>query len=49
MVVAWKLDRLSRPLRDLLTIKEQFEQAGVGFRNPTLAKCGDRGHSVLCL
>lgn len=31
-VVVWKLDRLSRSLRDLLTVMSDFEEKGIGFR-----------------
>ena len=37
MVVVWKLDRLSRSLRDVLTIMEQLGEAGAGFRSLTEA------------
>ena len=37
VVVVWKLDRLSRSLRDVLTIMERIEQAGAGFRSLTEA------------
>ena len=37
VVVVWKLDRLSRSLRDVLTIMEQLEEAGAGFRSLTEA------------
>lgn len=37
VVVVWKLDRLSRSLRDLLTLMERIEQAGAGFRSVTEA------------
>ena len=37
VVVVWKLDRLSRSLRDLLTIMEQLREAGAGFRSLTEA------------
>ena len=37
VVVVWKLDRLSRSLRDLLTIMEQLGEAGAGFRSLTEA------------
>ena len=37
VVVVWKLDRLSRSLRDLLTIMEQLAEAGAGFRSLTEA------------
>jgi DNA invertase Pin-like site-specific DNA recombinase len=37
MVVVWKLDRLSRSLKDLLHILEQVEAAGAGFRSLTEA------------
>ena len=36
-VIVWKLDRLSRSLRDLLTIMEQLGEAGAGFRSLTEA------------
>lgn len=35
VVVVWKLDRLSRSLKDLLHVMEQLEQAGAGFRSLT--------------
>ena len=35
VVVVWKLDRLSRSLRDMLTIMEQLAEAGAGFRSLT--------------
>lgn len=37
VLVVWKLDRLSRSLRDVLTIMEQLEQTAVGFRSLTEA------------
>jgi DNA invertase Pin-like site-specific DNA recombinase len=37
VVVVWKLDRLSRSLKDLLHIMEQIERAGAGFRSLTEA------------
>ena len=37
VVVVWKLDRLSRSLKDLLHIMEQIAQAGAGFRSLTEA------------
>jgi hypothetical protein len=37
VLVVWKLDRLSRSLRDVLTIKESFGEAGAGFRSLTEA------------
>jgi DNA invertase Pin-like site-specific DNA recombinase len=37
VVVVWKLDRLSRSLRDLLTIMERIREAGAGFRSLTEA------------
>ena len=37
VVVVWKLDRLSRSLRDLLTIMEQLGEVGAGFRSLTEA------------
>ncbi len=36
-VVVWKLDRLSRSLRDLLFILERISAAGAGFRSLTEA------------
>ncbi len=35
VVVVWKLDRLSRSLKDLLHIMERIEAAGAGFRSLT--------------
>lgn len=35
IIVVWKLDRLSRSLKDLLVIMERIEQAGAGFRSLT--------------
>ena len=35
IVVVWKLDRLSRSLKDLLTLLDQINQAGAGFRSLT--------------
>ena len=37
VVVVWKLDRLSRSLRDVLTLLEQLGEAGAGFRSVTEA------------
>lgn len=37
VVVVWKLDRLSRSLKDLLAILERIEQAEAGFRSLTEA------------
>jgi DNA invertase Pin-like site-specific DNA recombinase len=37
VVVVWKLDRLSRSLRDVLTIMERLGEAGAGFRSLTEA------------
>src|SRR5690606_9782431 len=34
-IVVWKLDRLSRSLKDLLFIMEQIESRGAGFRSLT--------------
>ncbi len=36
-LVVWKLDRLSRSLKDLLIILEKIEQAGAGFQSLTEA------------
>ncbi len=35
VVVVWKLDRLSRSLKDLLLIMEKIDAAGAGFRSLT--------------
>src|SRR3546814_12392865 len=35
VVVVWKLDRLSRSLKDMLHIMERIELAGAGFRSLT--------------
>lgn len=35
VVVVWKLDRLSRSLKDVLTIMERIQQTGAGFRSLT--------------
>jgi DNA invertase Pin-like site-specific DNA recombinase len=35
VVLVWKLDRLSRSLKDLLHLLERIEAAGVGFRSLT--------------
>ncbi len=37
VVVVWKLDRLSRSLKDLLAILERIDAAGAGFRSLTEA------------
>ncbi len=37
VVVVWKLDRLSRSLKDLLSIMEKIDTAGAGFRSLTEA------------
>jgi DNA invertase Pin-like site-specific DNA recombinase len=37
VLVVWKLDRLSRSLKDLLHIMERVRDAGAGFRNITEA------------
>ena len=37
VVVVWKLDRLSRSLKDLLTLMEKIQQAGAGFKSLTEA------------
>ena len=37
VVVVWKLDRLSRSLKDLLLLMEKIEAAGAGFRSLTEA------------
>ncbi len=35
VLVVWKLDRLSRSLKDVLTLMEKIAQAGAGFRSLT--------------
>ena len=35
VVVVWKLDRLSRSLKDVLSLMEKIDQAGAGFRRLT--------------
>ena len=37
VLVVWKLDRLSRALRDVLTIMERLGEAKAGFRSLTEA------------
>lgn len=37
VLVVWKLDRLSRSLKDLLTIMDRIHQIGAGFRSLTEA------------
>jgi DNA invertase Pin-like site-specific DNA recombinase len=37
VLVVWKLDRLSRSLKDVLTLMEKIVQAGAGFRSLTEA------------
>lgn len=37
MLVVWKLDRLSRSQRDVLTIMEQIQEKQAGFRSLTEA------------
>jgi DNA invertase Pin-like site-specific DNA recombinase len=37
VLVVWKLDRLSRSLRDVLTIMDRLSEAGAGFRSLTEA------------
>jgi DNA invertase Pin-like site-specific DNA recombinase len=37
VLVVWKLDRLSRSLRDVLTIMERIQEAKAGFRSLTEA------------
>ena len=37
VLVVWKLDRLSRSLKDLLHIMERVREAGAGFRSLTEA------------
>jgi DNA invertase Pin-like site-specific DNA recombinase len=36
-LVVWKLDRLSRSLKDVLILMEKVDQAGAGFRSLTEA------------
>lgn len=37
VLVVWKLDRLSRSLKDLLSLMEKIQQAGAGFQSLTEA------------
>src|SRR6267142_7234003 len=37
VLVVWKLDRLSRSLKDVLNLMEKIAQAGAGFRSLTEA------------
>jgi DNA invertase Pin-like site-specific DNA recombinase len=37
VVVVWKLDRLSRSLKDLLAIMDRIDRAGAGFKSLTEA------------
>ena len=37
VLVVWKLDRLSRSLRDMLHLMEKLDQAGAGFKSLTEA------------
>ena len=37
ILVVWKLDRLSRSLKDLLVLMEKIDKAGAGFRSLTEA------------
>jgi DNA invertase Pin-like site-specific DNA recombinase len=37
VLVVWKLDRLSRSLRDVLMLMERIQEAGAGFRSLTEA------------
>src|SRR6478672_2290433 len=37
VLVVWKLDRLSRSLRDVLAIMDRLSEAGAGFRSLTEA------------
>lgn len=37
VVVVWKLDRLSRSLKDVLTLMEKIQHAGAGFQSLTEA------------
>lgn len=37
VVIVWKLDRLSRSLRDLLNLLEHFKEVGAGFQSLTEA------------
>ena len=41
MLVVWKLDRLSRSLRDVLTIMERLAEAKAGVRSLTHVDCAE--------
>ena len=50
VLVVWKLDRLSRSLKDLLHIMERVRDAGAGFRKHHRGRryhnrCGPHGHA----
>ena len=49
VVVAWKLDRLTRSLKDLLHILEKIEAAGARFRSLTeaIATSGAAGRMMM--
>jgi Resolvase, N terminal domain len=46
VLVVWKLDRLSRSLRDVLTIMEHIAKAKAGFRNLSVLNGGFRADVV---
>ena len=56
VLVVWKLDRLSRSLKDVLILMEKIDQAGAGFRSLTEAidttspagRTTDANHRDLC-
>jgi hypothetical protein len=47
VLLVWKLDRLSRSLKDLIRILEKVVEAGAGFRSLTFLKLFVRELSVL--
>jgi DNA invertase Pin-like site-specific DNA recombinase len=44
VLVVWKLDRLSRSLRDVLTIMERIQETKAGFRSRAAAASPGRIH-----
>jgi DNA invertase Pin-like site-specific DNA recombinase len=46
-LIVWKLDRLSRSLKDLLTILERVSAAGAKFRSLTIDTSGPAGRMLM--
>ena len=51
VVIVWKLDRLSRSLKDLLTIMDRIDKAGAGFKSITEAidTTTPAGRMMMCI